>query len=216
MANRFQKNQHRLAYNFIAARDGEYCLVCKRKPTQVRLEIDHADNNPSNWDPDNLHLLCQRHNLKMRQVTVREHKRLIAHYSAMNVYERERERGNPSTSALKTLVDYRQGSPEMQVSSWCDEQYRNWILTYIKANGFIPKEEAIYSGAEIVGNSPTTCQRYLKKLISAAGPLEQKRDATGTVVITYRVPPKPQGGKRAAAPEVHRKRRPQAGGEAPA
>jgi hypothetical protein len=214
MANRFQKNQHELAYRFIAARDGEYCLACGRKPSSVRLEIDHADNNISNWDPDNLHLLCQRCNLKMRQLTRAEHKKLIAGYSAKNVCVRESERGNPSTSLIKEMVDYRQGSPEMQVSSWCDEKYRNWVLSYIRVNGFIPKEEAIYSGAEIVGNSPTTCQRYLRKLTSAAGPLQEQRDTTGTVVISYRVPPKPQN--RIAAPEVHGKRRPQSGEAAPA
>jgi len=47
MANRFQVNQHRLAYSFIASRDGDYCLICKRGPNdQVPLQIDHADNNP--------------------------------------------------------------------------------------------------------------------------------------------------------------------------
>ena len=70
MANRFQINQHRMAYGFIASRDGEYCLICKRGPGKVKLQIDHADNNPSNWEPDNLHLLCQTHNLQLRSVPV--------------------------------------------------------------------------------------------------------------------------------------------------
>jgi len=204
MANRFQRNQHEMAYRFIAARDGEYCLdpACRREPPRVKLQIDHADNNPSNWDPDNLHLLCQRHNLKMRQLTRAEHKRVIALYSAKNERESARAKGNPSTSLVKQMVDYRQGSPEMQANSYFENQYREWILSYIRTNSMIPKEEALYSGAEIVGNSPTTTARYLKKLTSTAGPLKEMKDATGTVVILFRHPPE-KIRTRAGGAEVH-------------
>ena len=80
MPNRFQRAQHEIAYGFIAARDGEYCLICKgegklKKPPEVKLQIDHADDNPKNWDPGNLHLLCQKHNLEMRKLTSAEHKK---------------------------------------------------------------------------------------------------------------------------------------------
>ena len=94
MANRFQIAQHKLAYDFIASRDGEYCLACfiengiKRGPPAIKLQIDHADNNPRNWSPPNLHLLCQKHNLEMRNKPRAEHKRLITEYSAKNVCAR--------------------------------------------------------------------------------------------------------------------------------
>ena len=68
MPNRFQINQHRLAYSFIASIDGDHCLICKASPDKAKLQIDHADNNPFNWDPLNLHLLCQAHNLLFRGV----------------------------------------------------------------------------------------------------------------------------------------------------
>lgn len=209
MANRFQKNQHELAYRFIAARDGEYCLApdCRKGPPRVKLQIDHADNNTDNWDTGNLHLLCQKHNLKMRQLSRAEHKKLMVHYSAINERERESARGSSSTSTVKEMVDYRQGSPEMQANSYFEIQYREWILAYIKTNGFITKEEALYSGAEVVGNSPTTTTRYLKKLTSAAGPLTEKKDATGTVVILFRRPPAHQTRTRANGAEVHVTRR---------
>jgi len=85
MANRFQINQHRVAYDLIASRDGEYCLICKSGPDKVKLQIDHADNNPSNWEADNLHLLCQTHNLQFRSVPVAEKLRTIREHSANNV-----------------------------------------------------------------------------------------------------------------------------------
>jgi hypothetical protein len=190
MANRFQTNQHELAYNFIAARDGEYCLdpSCRKRPPAVKLQIDHADNDINNWEPDNLHLLCQRHNLAMRALTRTVKVNLIKKYSAENECVRAREFGNTSTHAVREMVDYRQGSTEMQANSFYETQYRTWILDYLKQNQthLIPRDDAIYAGAEMVGCSPTTSERYLKKLCSSAGPLMKHKDGTGTVVIVFR------------------------------
>jgi len=187
MPNRFQRQQHKLAYDFIAARDGEYCLVCRRRPPAVnRLEIDHADNNTSNWDPDNLHLLCQRCNLKLRQLSTRDHKKLIRHYSAINVSERERDLGNVSTHQVKELVDYRSGSTEMQANSYYETKYREWLLSGIKNNGFITKEDAVNSGAEVTGCNPITTSRYLAKMTSSAGVLKKIKDGTGSIIITFK------------------------------
>ena len=116
MPNRFQIAQHKLAYEFIAERDGEYCLVCfiekgiKRGPPAIKLQIDHADNNPQNWSPTILHLLCQTHNLKMRQLPTSEHKRLIDEYRAKNECARARENFHAPTTMAKEKVDYYAGS----------------------------------------------------------------------------------------------------------
>jgi len=186
MANRFSVRQHEIAYRFIAARDGEYCLACKKKPPAVKLEIDHADNNPGNWDPENLHLLCKKHNLEMRGKPVAEHKRLIRTYSANNVCVRVRERGAEGTHMVRDLVDFRNASPEMKANSYYERQYREWILSIILEQGLITKVEAINSGAEAVGCSPVTTGRYLAKLTSSVGNLKESTDATGTVIITFR------------------------------
>ncbi|MDP2729153.1 MAG: HNH endonuclease signature motif containing protein [Dehalococcoidales bacterium] len=186
MANRFQIRQHEIAYKFIAARDGDFCLQCKKKPPAVKLQIDHADNDPDNWDPENLHLLCQKHNLELRGKTAAEHKRLIRTYSANNERERARERGRENTHLVKDLVDFRNASPEMKANSYYETQYREWLLTIVREHGFITKVEAINSGAEVVGCSPLTANRYLSKLTSSVGPLKESKDATGTVVISFR------------------------------
>jgi len=188
MANRFQIRQHELAYKFIAARDGEHCLdpSCKRKPPGTQLNIDHADNNPDNWEPENLHLLCKTHNLKLRGVPVAEHKRLIRAYSANNERERVRERGREGTHQVKELVDFRNASPEMRANSYYETQFREWLLTVIREQRIITKVEAINSGAEVVGCSPLTANRYLVKLTSSVGPLKERKDATGTVVISFK------------------------------
>ena len=185
MANRFQVNNHAIAYQFIAARDGEYCLICRKKPPKTKLQIDHADNNPDNWNPENLHLLCQKDNVTLRGKPISEHKKTIRDYSARNERERERERGLEGTHRVKELVDYRNASPEMKANSYYETQYREWVLTVVRDQGVITKPEAINSGAEVVGCSTLTAGRYLVKLTSAVGPLKESKDATGTLVIKF-------------------------------
>ena len=182
MANRFQANQHRLAYGFIASRDGEHCLICKRTPGKVKLQIDHADNNPSNWEPDNLHLLCQTHNLQLRAVPVAKKLRTIRWHSAKNVCVRERKYGSISSKVAKDTLDYWSGSVEMKANSMFEPVFAEWILENLP----MPKSEAIYSGAQIAGCNPVTCEQYLKKLTSAAGPLREFRDAMGTATVDFK------------------------------
>lgn len=186
MPNRFQINQHDIAYKFIRARDGEYCLQCGRRPPTTQLQIDHADNDPNNWDPENLHLLCRKHNSELRGKTVAEHLELIQGYSAKNERERARKRGRENTHLVKELIDFRNASPEMKANSYYETQYREWLLTNIREQGFIVKVEAVNSGAEVVGCSPLTANRYLAKLTSSVGPLKESKDGTGTVIINFK------------------------------
>lgn len=188
MPRRFQADVHKIFYDYIAARDGDYCLIGRigHKKCHGELQIDHADSNPRNWNYDNLHLLCQKHNLEMRNRTSDEHLRLIRAYSAKNVRECVRERGIESTHILKAIVNYSQGSIEMQANSICERIFIDWILTEIKRLGQLLKKEAINSGAAVAGCSPVTASRYLDKLTCLVGPLQESRDQTGTVVISFR------------------------------
>lgn len=188
MPNRFQVNVYKVYFDYIAARDGAYCLVGRigHKKCQGELQIDHADSNPRNWDYDNLHLLCQKHNLEMRGRTSDEHLRTIRAYSANNVCVRMDEIGIESTHILKTIVNYSQGSPEMQTNLICERSFRDWILTEVRRLGQLVKKDAINSGAELTGASPMTISRYLDKLTSSVGPLQERTDQTGVVVISFR------------------------------
>ncbi|MBA7640718.1 hypothetical protein ES703_48389 [subsurface metagenome] len=95
MPNRSQVAQHDIVYNFLSAYEGEYCLIGRigHKKCEGSLQIDHADNNPWNWKPGNIHLVCRKHNLELRKLTTKEHKAMMARYSAKNVRERENKRG---------------------------------------------------------------------------------------------------------------------------
>ena len=192
MPNRFQIAQHQLAYDFIIKRDGEYCLVCfiengiKRGPPTIKLQIDHADNNPRNWSSTNLHLLCQKHNLKMRNKPLVEHKRLIEDYSAKNECVRARENHYIATMIAKEQVDYASGSPEMQANSIYEQRWLDFMHEWIGVNGSIPRYEAIYSGSAAVDCSPSTTTRYLAKYSSSFGCFQESRDSAGVKIIVYR------------------------------
>lgn len=182
MANRFQVNQHRLAYNFVASRDGEYCLICKRGSSKVKLQIDHADNNPSNWEPENLHLLCQEHNLQLRIVPLAKKLRTIRWHSAKNVCVRERKYGSLNTKVAKDTLDYQHGSEEMKANNMFEPVFTEWLLNHLPMS----KDEAINSGSYIAGCNPYTCVRYLKKLTSAAGPLREFKESMGIVTVDFK------------------------------
>ena len=193
MPNRFQIAQHQLAHEFIANRDGEYCLACfidngiKRGPPAIKLQTDHADNNPGNWSAVNLHFLCQTHNLEMRKKTAAEHKRLITEYSAKNECVCARENYHAPTVTAKELVDYKSGSPEMQANSIFEQRWLDFMHGWIRANGSIPKSEAINGGAAAAGCNPSTTTRYLAKYASSIGCFKESRDSTGTKIIVYRI-----------------------------
>jgi len=183
LANRFQINQHRIAYNFCKARDGERCLICGRVPPAVRLEIDHADGDERNWEADNLHLLCKNHNIGMRGLPAAEHVKLILAYSAKNVCVREREVGCESTLMSRENIDYSSGSAEMKANNIYEMRFREWVLTEVNRLGSLPLKEAVNSGAEVVGCNPVTASRYLDKLTSAIGPLERAKDNSGNILL---------------------------------
>lgn len=179
MANRFQVNQHRVVYNLIASRDGEYCLICKRGPDKVKLQIDHADNNTCNLEGNNLHLLCQEHNLQFRGMPVAEKLRIIEEHSAKNVCVLERKYGSISSKVAKDKLDYESGSVEMKANSMFEPVFNEWLMKNLPMS----KSEAIHSGAYIVGCSPATCERYLKKLTCAAGPLQEYKNAMNVMMV---------------------------------
>lgn len=190
MANRFQKNQYDAIAPWITERDGYYCLACfcegagRRTEPEVRLEIDHADNDPYNWDPDNLHWLCKTHNLKMRRLSVKEHISLMAGYSAKNVCVRERE--NLKTRTSKELELYNQASPECQINSIAEESWLVWMSDMIKYNGSISKEDAINAGAIAANNiSPVTTKRYYTKHTSVLGRFKENKNK-GNIRVVYR------------------------------
>lgn len=192
--NRFQANTRLWVYRYLVLRDGEMCARCYERPAANNgsaakngLEIDHIDGNPYNNDPDNLRLLCKSCNIALRN-------KQRPPDSAKCVCERERKEGKASTRVTREALDYR--APEapvtMQANFLYELDFRRWLLGVIQERGFITKQDAIAAGAEVVGCSPATTERYLRKLTSSAGVLNEVRDMLGDTVLTWKPGIKPE------------------------
>ncbi len=177
----------------LVERDGPWCIACfveygqKRGEPAVKLQIDHADNNPKNWTPSNLHLTCQTHNLKFRSLSVKDHVSLMATYSAKFMCLRAQM--GLESSLPKILVDYMAGSPEMQVNSICEVRWLEFMHQEISKYGSIFKEVAIAGGAQVAGCSTAAVRNnYLPKAISPWGAFKETKDGGGNKIIVYLEP----------------------------
>jgi len=172
MGTRWSFNLRQWVYRYLITRDGEVCQRCSKIPaTLYGLEIDHIDGNTKNNKPSNLRLLCKSCNVSLGN-TMR---------SPRGNCEREREiiDGKAATRIAKEDANYRDGSPEMKANLRFEVPFRRWLLGEINTGEAISKEEAIYSGAELVGCSPLSTRRYLEKLTHKAGCLKEEKDILG-------------------------------------
>jgi len=180
---RWPTKQRFWVYQYLAARDGECCLLCRKKPTtRHRLEIDHLDNVALNDNPANLHLLCSRCNKRLETLPVAVKKKMLLQAVEVCLCERD----NRGTFITKNQVDYVKGSPEMQANDLFELDFRAWVLDKIRQYSSYPKDEAINSGAEVVGCSPLTAARYIKKLLSAEGVLQETKNPLKQMILTFK------------------------------
>lgn len=181
MPNRYQAAARREVYETIARYEGEYCLACfiegagRRKPPEVKLEIDHAGVEK--------HLLCKTHNLKFRALSLKEHQSLMAGYSAENM--RERIKSNDIISHVRSDVDYKDGSIEMKASAIILDKWLKFMNEYLEVNQYITKDAAIYAGAYASGGNPSTIYRHVRTYSAFNGPFQETR-IEGEKVIVYR------------------------------
>lgn len=144
----------------MVADEDEYCKCCGLLPSEGQLIIDHRDNDNSNNIRTNRQFLCRKCNY------------LKNPRRPLDKYEREEESEDET---------------ELQKSKKNEPQFRNYVFCRLNENNKkpIPEKELLYGAAELVGNSPTTCYRYLLKMCSSEGPLRKWRSG-GTVVVAYK------------------------------
>ena len=146
------------------------------------MDIDHIDGNHHNDDPDNLRLLCRSCNVALANKARSRNNSP----SVLCVSVREREEGRPATRIAKEDCNYREASPEIQANSLYEVPFREWILQQVAGKGSYDRTAAINEGAELVGCSPTTTARYLTKLTSPSGPLQETQDSLGHRVLVFK------------------------------
>jgi hypothetical protein len=181
--NRWSRNTYQWAYRFLAQRDGEHCVICGASKGKAQLEIDHIDGNPLNSHPDNLCLLCKKHNCQMRSKKAAEHKRIIERYRLQNESEREIALASPATHFAKEVLDYHNGSEEMKANSIFESSFVDWLNDRLTQDKEVPRKEVITGGAFHAGCSLLTTTRYLDKLTCENGPLYEATDAFGRKVV---------------------------------
>ena len=159
--NSYQKNKIKKAHAFT-------CDICRCKREKKYLIIHHIKTNksmPNYNDFSNLMVLCNGYTETNCHAELHE---------TLTSGERERE----NTVVIKDETDYQGGSVEMQVNEYAEMPYRNWLKAKIRndLNKRYLKKQAIYSGAERNDISPTTTRKYLEKMISDEGLLDEYKD----------------------------------------
>ncbi|MEE8465782.1 MAG: HNH endonuclease signature motif containing protein [Dehalococcoidia bacterium] len=175
MARRWSNAMRALIIQFLVARDGPDCVECGADPLTNPLQIDHYD--PDGPDtPANLRLLCPECNRRRRRLMRNGHRGTFECVPKLQLPLIELE---DPTEQAKAVLPYEEGSAEMKASAFFEPQYRAWVLTHLP----LPKPEAIASGAEEVGCSLATAERYLRKLTSRSGALFEAHIQPGLTTI---------------------------------
>jgi hypothetical protein len=181
----------------------------------VILEIDEIDGNPGNHADWNLRLLSRTCNLALgcgwaaggggdmrvvcesvckkpcvamlrREKTTRGARRGDSAEESLKRMEKERSEGQSSTRLAKENVDYSAGPPEMQAAGIFEVNFRRYVLEEVREKRIVSYKDAATGGAEKVGCSVITGQRYLEKLTGPLGPLQIVTDSAGQKQLTWK------------------------------
>ena len=144
-------------YRFLVKRDGEVCKFCQKSSPEVKLVIDHKDNDNSNDHPSNLQLVCRHCNYLKNPRPF-----------AMSVSESERIRVNSHR--------------ELDVNRTKEPQFREYTIKKVDKERRFDEEDLVFSSAEKLRLSPTTTRRYLSKMCSSEGVLERIRSGDQVLI----------------------------------
>ena len=115
--------KRRKLYRLISQRDGEFCWIGGEPGDNNSLVVDHWDNDNSNNDPQNCHLLCRSMNgLKNPRGRDRRHKK----HSSVCVGGREGSLGHGEIG-VATL--------EMLKNQTAEPAFRHWLFGRVVREG---------------------------------------------------------------------------------
>ena len=190
MPRRWATDTRFWVYRFLSLRDGECCADCMKSPQETKegyLDIDHLNHAPHDNRPENLQLLCRSCNTAKGNGHRSQQARLHdSGRAAMESPSVQRERERERTRVLKEAIDYQAGPPEMRANQLYEVPYITNLIALVRERDHVTKETAINGMAQLVGCSIITAGKYLAKLTSEFGPLEETRDMLQTPVIVLR------------------------------
>ena len=164
---RLNSRQRKKWYAYLVARDGEKCQTCGRTPKLhgVKLVVHHKDNDDNNPKPENLELQCYCHNYKL--------------------HPRKKERKPLDTVCVSESVkmDEEKGEleqlNEIQINRLKEPLFRKYAEERVTNEHEVSYEDLKNAGAEVVGVSPSTTEKYLRKMCSSAGPFDKFKSDDG-------------------------------------
>lgn len=188
------KAQRQKRYEILARSEGEECLVCRMEkgkrvgPPSRKLVIEHADNDKTNWDWDNIHLACYSCNKKMEQWPVRVKKQKLQAYGDQREKERERENLPTRKTVLKDEVDYSTASTEIQLNRIYHTKWMNYVHQRVEEEGAPNKNALVSAAAKVSGCSLQISKNYMTVEVSDApnSILKESYDGDGNKVIVFR------------------------------
>ena len=187
MGKRLTPKQHQAIYAWLVGRDGEECKDCGVTPDELgeKLTIDHVDEDSDNWTRSNLALRCRPCNTaKSNRLSPRRGVSCeLVSGDRVCVCGRVHVNHSEAAAARRSAIDFASGSAEMQASGLYEAVFREWLIEHLEHTQSITRKDALNSGAELTGGSPTTMQRYLDKLTSTLGPLQIARSDAGIQVV---------------------------------
>ena len=143
--SRMSKELHDKLYPILIKNNGAYCALCHKLESETKeklLVIDHRNNDNSDNRLENLQLLCRSCNFIK----------------------------NPEDEI--TELSESETDLALKKNEVMEKEFRRWIYGHVLEMGKVLLKDAIYGGAEIVGGSPATTTRYIKKMTSIAGMYE--------------------------------------------
>jgi len=149
------------AYPYLKNMFGPYCRGCQALESERELVIDHIDNNNKNNNPNNWQFLCRSCNY-IKNPRLKEREPLDVCVGGSKPFD------TPS---------------EIKINREREPLFRKYVEEEVKANVQVLEQELINSGAEKLGLSPRTTDRYLKKMYSSIGKLQRIKTKTECYII---------------------------------
>ena len=142
---------NKIARAYLTKKFGAHCRWCQALESERKLEVDHIDNKNSNNNPSNWQYLC---------------------YSCNYIKNPRLEEREPLDVCVSVSGPFDTPS-EIKINRAKEPLFKTYAEEEVKSNVHVLEQELIHSGAEKLGLSPITADRYLKKMYSSAGTLQR-------------------------------------------
>lgn len=173
--SRMSGPQRKRKYDELVRQDGEFCFIGGEKGDSDTFVIDHWDNDNSNNEPSNLHLMCKSMNSAKNPRGRGKKERILSS---------ERESASEINAAMEPV---RSTSAEFVKNQRSEPAFRHWLFMEIIKYGRLELNDVINTGAAVAGCGQQAIRRYLAKETSRVRLYHIVKDSeTGHFFVEFR------------------------------